>query len=144
MLYIKSDVLHNLKTWILADEKERGFLLGCTSRFDCIDRVVEVPAKESGIYFYTPDNHYANSIIRNWATREICFSGFIHSHTKGNRSFSENDMAFAEQLLIQYSTPCMWFGLAVVDVNSVEFLLYKSSRRGVKTEFNQVQYQEIM
>jgi len=143
MPYIKSDVLHNLKTWTLADEKERGFLLGCTSSFDCIDRVAVMPAKESGIYFYTPNDNCANSIIQNWATNAICFSGFIHSHTKGNRSFSQNDLEFAEQLLSRYQVPFLWFGLAIVDGNSVEILIYKLCQRGSDTAFEQIPYEEL-
>ena len=143
MLYIKSDILHDLKTQILADEKEQGFVLGCTSSFDCIDRVAMIPEKESGPYFYMPDSNYANGIIRNWAKNNICFSGFIHSHTKGNRSFSQNDLEFAEQLLSQYQIPFLWFGLAVVDENSVEILIYKLCQRGSDTAFEQMPYEEL-
>lgn len=143
MLYIKSDVLHDLKTQILADEKERGFVLGCTSSFDCIDRVVVIPAKESGPYFYMPDSNYANSIIRNWAENDTCFSGFIHSHTKSNRSFSQNDLEFAEQLLSRFQVPFLWFGLAVVDENSVEILIYKVCQRRHDTAFEQMPYEAL-
>ena len=143
MLQIKSDVLHDLKTLVISDEKEQGFVLGSTSNFECIDRAAMIPEKESGPYFYIPDSNYANGIIRNWAENNICFSGFIHSHTKGNRSFSQNDLKFAEQLLSRYQVPFLWFGLAVVEENSVEILIYKFYQRGSDTALEQMQYKEL-
>lgn len=144
MLQIKSDVLRDIKTQVASDEKEQGFVCGCASNFECIDHIALIPGKESGTYFYTPDSHYANRVIENWAANEICFSGFIHSHTKGKRSFSENDAAFAEQLLLQYSAPFLWFGLAVVNGSAVEILFFKLSRRGTDCVLNQVEYQELL
>ena len=143
MLQIKSDVLHDLKTLVISDEKERGFLLGSVSNYECIDCATMIPAKESGPYFYMPDSNYVNGIIRNWATNGICFSGFIHSHTKGNMSFSQNDLEIAEQLLSRYQVPFLWFGLVVVDENSVELLIYKLCQRGSDTVFEQMQYKEL-
>lgn len=133
MLCIESSVFWELKQTFLYGGYEQGYILGSKEFLERIDCCKLIPATHSGEYFYTPDNHSANLTIREWAEDNICFSGFIHSHTKGRMDFSDNDIIFANKLLDSYRIPFLWFGLAVItkenDVSMMFYRIYKEKGR---------------
>ena len=47
---------------------------------------------------YIPDVQRLNSILRQWATAEIRFIGFVHSHPKGKEKLSSCDLNYAKEI----------------------------------------------
>lgn len=47
---------------------------------------------------YIPDVQRLNSILRQWATAEIRFIGFVHSHPKGKEKLSSCDLSYAKDI----------------------------------------------
>lgn len=47
---------------------------------------------------YIPDIQMLNLIIRQWATAEIRFIGFVHSHPKGKEKLSSCDLTYAKDI----------------------------------------------
>ena len=130
MLRIDSVVFCELKQTFLNDRCEQGFILGskeCLNRIDCCKLI---PATQSSEYFYTPDNHFADNTIRDWAEANICFTGFVHSHTKGQLDFSDSDLIFADKLLESFCVPFLWFGLAAITgENNISMTFYRICKR---------------
>ena len=133
MLNIKLCVYREIEQAFLNNANEQGCILGSKKCLDEIDCCKQLPAIQSGDYYYVPDNHFADITIRNWAEENICFTGFIHSHTKGQMYFSDNDILFANKLLESYQIPFLWFGLAVIteehDVSMMFYRMYKEKGR---------------
>lgn len=126
MLSIESTVLRELKRAFLNERHEQGCILGSKETLDRIDCCKLIPAMQSGEYFYTPDNRFADITIQTWAEGGICLNGFIHSHTNGQIEFSDNDLLFANKLLDNFCTPYLWFGLAVItDQNDMSLIFYR-------------------
>ena len=133
MLRITLSVYRELEQTFLSDEHEQGFILGSKECLNEIGCCKLLPATQSGDYYYVPDNHFADITIRNWAEENICFTGFIHSHTKGQMYFSDDDILFANKLLDSYRIPFLWFGLAVITgENDVCMMFYRINKENGK------------
>lgn len=124
MLTIRREVLRQLTEAFWESGQEEGFLLGCTSRLDCLDHCEQLPAVRVGLHFYEPDSEQADRIIRRWAEQEICFCGFIHSHVADKSDLSEADIEFAKRIYKVYCLPQLWFGIGVVGAGRVEYIFY--------------------
>lgn len=130
---VKLSVYRELEQTFLNDKHEQGYILGSKECLDEIDCCKLLPAIQSGDYYYVPDNHFADITIRKWAEDNICFTGFIHSHTKGQMNFSANDILFADKLLDSYRIPYLWFGLAVItEENEVSMVFYRIYKKNAQ------------
>lgn len=130
MLNIRHSVYSELEHVFLLDKHEQGFILGSMQDYNSIDFCKLIPARQSGEYFYTPDNLVANMSIWKWGNEGICFSGFIHSHTKGQKIFSEDDILFCHQLLSNYRVPYLWFGLGIITAEkTIKTKFYKACKQ---------------
>lgn len=137
MLRIKCSVYRELEQTFLLDTYEQGCILGSKEHFNSIDCCKLIPASQSGDFFYVPDNCVADFAIREWADEGICLSGFIHSHTKGQMDFSEDDILFASQLLNSYRVPYLWFGLGIVTTGKeVEMRFYQILKKDAELVLN--------
>lgn len=126
------------------DTYEQGFILGSKECLNSIDCCKLIPACQSGEYFYVPDDLFADLSIREWADEGTCLSGFIHSHTKGQTDFSEDDILFANQLLSSYRIPYLWFGLAIVTPEKeVEMRFYQILKKDAQFVLNPVAVQIV-
>ena len=141
-LFVKGNILEKIGQVFSSSDVEQGFLLGCTTRLDCLDYCEQVPAVRAGIHFYEPDATCANEIIQSWAKRGICFCGFIHSHVVDKEDLSEADEEFARSLSGAYDIPVMWFGLGVVNCQSVSFSFYSVSVENDKNMIASVNWTE--
>lgn len=128
MLTICKDVLRKLTEVFRESSQEEGFLLGCTSRLDCLDCCEQIPASRAGMYFYEPDVACANKIIQCWASQGTCYCGFIHSHVMGKNALSIADIEFAKRIYAAYHLPELWFGIGVVGEEKVEYLFFSVTR----------------
>lgn len=124
MLVIQEEILEKMREIFVFGKEEQGFLLGSASCLNQLDNCYQIPAVQAGIYFFEPDVSAADSMIRNWAKQGICFSGFIHSHIVEKNDLSIPDIEFAKKLFCAYELPVLWFGLALVKKNTVEFKFY--------------------
>ena len=124
ILTVREEVFRMLAEVFRQSKQEEGFILGSTSRLDCLDCCEQIPAVRAGMYFYEPDAIYANEAIRRWAKQGICFCGFIHSHITDQPNLSEADIEFAKCLFQAYCLAGMWFGLAVVYHEMVVYKFY--------------------
>lgn len=123
-LSIHKSILDQMAAVFSNSVHEAGYLLGCSTRLDCLDHCEQLPPVQAGLHFYEPDSAYANSIINQWASQNICFCGMIHSHVVEKETLSEADVVFAKQLFHAYSLPVLWFGLALVDRKKVNYQFY--------------------
>ena len=130
MLVIQEEILEKMREIFVSGKEEQGFLLGSESCLNQLDRCYQIPAVQAGIYFFTPDVSAADSMVRNWARQGICFSGFIHSHIVEKNDLSVPDIEFAKKLFRAYELPVLWFGLALVKKNTVEFKFYAVEQCG--------------
>lgn len=133
MLWIKDSVRSVILHKFSSSCTEQGFLLGCSQKLNEIDFCCLLPAYRSGKYFYEPNSCEADQIIRNWAERNICFCGFIHSHLVYKKELSENDVEFAKRILTAYSIPVLWFGVGAVNDLNVDFQFYSAVCENGKT-----------
>lgn len=129
MLKIRGDVLANIKQTFASSSQEQGFILGCMSCIEQLEYCIRIPAVQSGIYYYIPDTHEADRIIKLWASQGICFCGFIHSHVINKKQLSENDIEFAKKLFSSYKLPVLWFGLGVFDGAQCEIFFYSVTQK---------------
>lgn len=134
MLYIQPDVLRRLTKAFLSTGYEQGFLLGCTTRLNRLDFCHQIPAIQAGMYFFSPDCLYADSVIKMWAEGKICFCGFVHSHLVEKYDLSENDVEFALRLFSAFDLPVLWFGVGVVVAEKVKYQFYAISRDSGKAK----------
>ena len=81
---------------------------------------MQLPAKQSGKYYYMPDGTAANQIIEEWRKRNICFCGFVHSHIALKEKLSEADIEYAKQIYKVYHLPVLWFGVGIVHGTKVK------------------------
>lgn len=139
MLIISRQVIEQLTNVFRESNQEKGFLLGCTSHLDTLDCCKQLPAIQAGLHFYEPDFELANEIVRLWANHRICFCGFIHSHVVNKPELSEADIDFARSLFLVYDLPVLWFGLALVRGENVQYRFY-SVEAGKRTD---IQLHEI-
>ena len=131
MLSIREEVTVKLTGVFQNSKQEKGFLLGCSSRLDCVDHCEQIPAIRAGLHFYEPDSAYADGVIQKWAADNICFCGFLHSHLVDKTDLSIPDIQFARKLFQAYSLPVLWFGLALVEGKSVTYRFYIVTEQGI-------------
>lgn len=124
MLKIKKDIFFQMKNAFKASKNEQAFLLGCTTNLDKLDHCESLPALQSSVHYYVPNNSIADSTVNHWASKGICFCGFIHSHLVQKRDLSTDDIIFARKLYYTYNLPTFWFGIGVVQEDDVEFIFY--------------------
>lgn len=136
MPYIRAEVLHRMQEAFLSCETEQGFLLGCKmlSGLELIDVCSPLPALRAGKCFYEPNPQIAEKIIREWASKEICFHGMIHSHIVPKKELSEDDKAYASALTQAYQLPIFWFGLGVRKREKVDFYFWRAEKGLIREE----------
>lgn len=132
MLSIQKAVLKRMEDCFLAEGTEQGFLLGSKQNLKQIDVCCQLPVKQVGTYFITPDEEQAGQQIEDWKNKKICFCGMIHSHVCLKEDLSEADVLFAEQLYRGYSLPFLWFGIGVVKNSGVKFKFYRAEWKNEK------------
>ena len=126
MLKIKKTVLEEIQDRFLSNANvEQGFLLGSEKNLEQVDMCGLIPVKQTSTYFIIPDAKQADEMIDNWAKRKICFCGMIHSHVRQKEELSDADILFAKQLYRAYQLPFLWFGIAIVKRQEIEFKFYK-------------------
>lgn len=124
LLTTEPGLLDQMAAFFTASSYEEGFLLGCSTQINHLTHAVHLPSSNSGLYHYEPNSAQARQLIRIWADLGICFCGFIHSHVRGKRELSEDDLEFAETLIRAYNVPLLWFGLAVISDKTTRFIFY--------------------
>lgn len=129
MIELQEEILLQMEDAFASSTVEQAFLLGCTSRLDCLNRCCKLPAVRAGKHFYTPDATAADQIITAWGVEGVCFCGFIHSHVVNKEELSEADILFAKELIAAYDLPVLWFGLAIVTAREVAYKFYAVSRQ---------------
>ena len=121
---VKQAVLRQIAQVFQQGKTEQGFLLGCTTAWNILDRCSELPSIHAGRHFYTPNAEEADRIIRQWADQDICFCGMIHSHLVDKANLSENDVDYAKRLFKAYALPVMWFGIGIVQGEETLYRFY--------------------
>lgn len=143
MLEITEDTLTEIKRVFLSQEEETGFLLGSASRLNRLEHCCQLPAKQAGMYFYTPDENAADEIIHNWSEQGICFCGMIHSHVVSQRDLSDADIRYAKLLFSAYQFPILWYGIGIVQNTEVEFSFYAvTEAKDTKVIIEEVKFNE--
>lgn len=126
MLQISRCVITNLQEVFLSRKTEQGFILGSNTCFGQIDFCYQVPALHSENNIYIPNADAANEAIKIWASKGICFCGFIHSHVVDKEGFSASDILFFKKLLDTYKLPSFFLGLGIVKRNDVKIVFYSA------------------
>ena len=124
MINVKKEILYRMAAIFTSKEEEQGFLLGSSSEPKCIDYCEQIPAYQSGKYFYVPNVTVADEVIRHWEKEKIQFCGFIHSHVVNKKTLSVNDIDYAKMLYEAYDIPVFWFALGVVEKERTEFIFW--------------------
>lgn len=140
MLEITEETLTEIKRVFLSQKEETGFLLGSASRLNRLEHCCQLPAKQAGMYFYTPDENAADEIIRKWSEQGICFCGMIHSHLVPKENLSDHDIEYAKMIFQAFSLPVLWFGIGVMSSDSAKFHFYSIN----ETTGNKIQIEEVL
>lgn len=141
MLQIHEQVKVDLLRIYSDSAVEKGVLLGCTTSLNRLEKCCALPARQAGLYFYTPNTHAADEIIRTWSEQGICFCGLIHSHITEKDDLSDADIVYANKLIKTFTLPVLWFGLALVHGKQVVFRFYAvTNNSSGKTHISPVRY----
>lgn len=124
MLLIHEQVKADLFQIFSDSAVEKGALLGCKTSLNHLEICCALPALQAGMYFYTPNTHAADEIIRTWSEQGICFCGLIHSHITEKDDLSDADIVYANNLINTFNLPVLWFGLALARGKQVVFRFY--------------------
>ena len=129
MLKIKKETFVQIENHFQREDTEQGALLGSRQNLERIDVCCQLPVKQSSKYFIVPDAEQADRLIKDWAAKNICFCGMVHSHVCPKEGLSEADTLFAEQLYREYQIPVLWFGIGIVKKSGIKFRFYRVERK---------------
>lgn len=94
---ITHNVFNQVKDTIGFLVPEKGGILGIKNGIVC-EYFFDKKATTSR-NTYVPSCSFLNSVILDWASRDIAFCGIIHSHSSENIKLSYNDKVLADAIL---------------------------------------------
>lgn len=96
MIYIKKNILNDIKNTIGKKKIESGGIIGlkdnCIVKFYFDKKIIHKKQ-------YIPNVKKINKIINIWYKEDIMFIGFIHSHANGYNKPSKDDYIYAKKLI---------------------------------------------